>query len=42
VHRDEELWPKVRDSKTLAMRYSPAGQAKLEGVLFRIYVVTTT
>jgi len=39
IFRDSELWPKVRESRTLAMRYSPAGQARLEGMLFRIYVV---
>lgn len=39
VYRDEELWPRVRDSQTLAIRYSPAGQARLEGVTFRVYVV---
>lgn len=39
VHRDDELWPKVRDSRSLAMRYSPSGQARLENVSFRIYVV---
>lgn len=39
VFRDAELWPSVRSTKTLAIRYSPAGQARLEGMLFRIYIV---
>ncbi len=39
VFRDAELWPKVRETRTLAIRYSPAGQARLEGMLFRIYVM---
>jgi type VI secretion system protein ImpJ len=39
IVRDAELWPRVMTSRTLAMRYTPEGQAKLEGILFRIYLV---
>jgi len=42
VMRDAELWPRVKESRLLAVRYSPAGQAKLEGVSFRVYVVMST
>jgi type VI secretion system protein ImpJ len=41
VFRDDEVWPKVKVSQTLAIRYSPAGQARLEGIKFKVYVVTT-